>query len=84
LTWFARWGNEPLFSTTPHFFPPKEKTVNAKKEKKGDFLCVPRNAASSFPKKRPAKLENRFRSILIRRMFGSTKQRVLPPNHALT
>jgi hypothetical protein len=70
LAWFARWRNEPLSSTTPHFFPPKEKTVNAKKEKKGDFFRVSKNAAPSFPKKRPAKLENRFRSILIRPMSG--------------
>jgi hypothetical protein len=58
LAWFARWRNEPLSSTTPHFFPPKEKTVNAKKEKEGDFFRVSKNAAPSFPKKRPAKLEN--------------------------
>jgi len=45
LAWFVRWRNEPLSSTTPHFFPPKEKTVNAKKEKKDDFFCVLKNVA---------------------------------------
>jgi hypothetical protein len=30
-----RWEESPLSSTTPHFFPPKEKTVNVKKKKGG-------------------------------------------------
>jgi len=32
-----RWEESPLSSTTPHFFPPKEKMVNVKKKKKGGF-----------------------------------------------
>jgi hypothetical protein len=29
-----QWEFIPLFATTPHFFPPKEKRVNVKKKKK--------------------------------------------------
>jgi hypothetical protein len=29
-----QWKEMPLSTTTPHFFPPKEKVVNAKKDKK--------------------------------------------------
>jgi len=32
-----RWEESPLSSTTSHFFPPKEKTVNVKKEKERNF-----------------------------------------------
>jgi hypothetical protein len=31
------WEESPLSSTTSHFFPPKEKTVNVKKEKERNF-----------------------------------------------
>jgi hypothetical protein len=39
-----RWEESPLSSTTPHFFPPKEKTVNVKKEKR---WISPRDGAVS-------------------------------------
>jgi hypothetical protein len=29
-----QWEYKPLFATTPHFFPPKEKMVNVKRREK--------------------------------------------------
>jgi hypothetical protein len=35
-----QWEEIPLSTTTPHFFPPKEKMVNVKKIKRGKLSGV--------------------------------------------
>jgi hypothetical protein len=44
------WEESPFSSTTPHFFPPKEKTVNVKKEKEGGISPQPRPSLWQNPK----------------------------------
>jgi hypothetical protein len=49
------WEESPLSSTTPHFFPPKKKTVNVKKEKERNFWWIsPR--CQCHPKRDPESL----------------------------
>jgi len=81
----ARRRNEPLFSTTPHFFPPKENEVNAKKEKKTEIFSAIRKSARRHPRKITLQtLKTPIPRTSPCRMFGATNQQVSPPNRALT